>query len=201
MHTLFCSLRSPFARRARLAFARLEIGCQEKMIDVFAPTQEFLNINPLAQVPVLLTPQGHSLPDSSAILEYLNILSKDDIWPTELEKQRAEREHSVWAVGLMTQTVAHFLETKKEHPHAATLAECVEDIERTLKRWSEFLATERTQPQARHFTQADWDLVVALEYADLRMPGHGFSKRDPKFTARLQEAKTFMSFLKSSPPA
>src|SRR5688572_17224298 len=66
---LFYSLRSPFARRVRLAF--LESGCpfEEKVCDVFKPTAELLAVNPLGRVPVLRLKSGPILIDSTLILQ------------------------------------------------------------------------------------------------------------------------------------
>ena len=68
---LFASLRSPFARRIRLALHRLGVSHQEKMVDVFQDNPELNAANPLGLVPTFLIAAG-SITDSTNILEYLN---------------------------------------------------------------------------------------------------------------------------------
>src|SRR5258708_300635 len=97
---LFMSLRSPFARRVRLALARLDIEHEEEIVDVFNPPAHFLAANPLGLVPTLVGQGGFLVSDSSMILELVHsqtgrVLSTGAAeWPV--------RQASVLCTGLMT---------------------------------------------------------------------------------------------------
>ena len=64
---------SPFSRRVRVVAEELELTAQieEIEIDPYAAPAEFLAINPLSKVPVLVTESGEALPDSNLIISYL----------------------------------------------------------------------------------------------------------------------------------
>lgn len=70
---------SPFASRVRLSIYRKGIT----NIEIVPPpegglkTESFLGLNPMGRVPTLLLDSGHAIPESAAILEYL-----EDIYPT-----------------------------------------------------------------------------------------------------------------------
>ena len=57
-HTLYLSLRSPFARRIRLALEELGVPYDVETVDVFNLPPAYDAINPLRRVPVLKTPEG-----------------------------------------------------------------------------------------------------------------------------------------------
>ena len=62
---------SPFCRKIRLVLAekRLEVELIEER--PWENRLDFLRLNPAGKVPVLITPQGQALAESSAIFEYL----------------------------------------------------------------------------------------------------------------------------------
>ncbi|MFT4045920.1 MAG: glutathione S-transferase family protein [Solimonas sp.] len=70
---LYRSLVSPYSRRVRAVIEELGLGEQieEIEIDPYTASAEFLAINPLSKVPVLITEQGEALPDSNLIISYL----------------------------------------------------------------------------------------------------------------------------------
>lgn len=68
---LFISLRSPFARRVRLALLENQISYKEIVCDVFKPSAELIAVNPLIRVPVLRLQSGAVLIDSNLILQAL----------------------------------------------------------------------------------------------------------------------------------
>jgi glutathione S-transferase len=66
--TLLASLRSPFARRVRVAFIEHGLSYHEEMEDVFRPSERLLSHNPLARVPVAILRSGVSICESQQIL-------------------------------------------------------------------------------------------------------------------------------------
>src|ERR1035437_2703351 len=94
---LYASLRSPFARRIRLALHRLGVSYEEKMVDVFQDNPDLNAVNPLGLVPTLVTANG-AITDSTNILEYLND-THGGIWPKDPQANMNVRQASVWASG------------------------------------------------------------------------------------------------------
>ncbi len=191
---LFMTPRSPFARRVRLALARLGVKYESVACDVFHPTEEFLRANPLGLIPVLETPQGVPLPDSASILEYLDERSEGGIWPAEPAARTRERMRSTWAEGVMISTVAHYLETLRRAPDAGWLAEHLETIERALGR----LEADVTLPDSP--TQSVWDTGVCLEYLELRIPSFPWGERYPGFSPILHRCRADAVFRETAPP-
>ncbi len=206
-YVLFYSVRSPFARRVRVAFSRLGLSFETREISVFEPTAEFLSANPLGTVPALLV-RGPSadpkdavaLGDSDAILEYLHENYGGKIWSSDLAVRARVRAASVLAVGLMTETVRWFLENQRPSPSAEWNAEYLENIDRTL-------AAINAQPWKSlpwkvsdfQLTQAGYDLAIALDYMQLRLRGFDWQTKYPEL-ARFQEIHRSRQDLASSLP-
>ncbi len=200
---LFYSLRSPFARRVRLALARSGLKAEDCVIDVFHPTEAFLQANPLGQVPLLLLPSGAPLADSSIILEHLEDAGLASIWPpqADLARRAQVRQASTLAVGLMTYTVQSFLERQKKQPDGATLSDANEVLTRTL--------AVLARPSAEVFwgarqdlTCGGWDVAIALEYLELREPALDWKRLDTEGSLAevLRQARLVPFFLETSPP-
>ncbi|MGH8446759.1 MAG: glutathione S-transferase family protein [Solimonas sp.] len=70
---LYRSLASPYSRRVRAVIDELGLAEQidEVEVDPYGPPADFLSINPLSKVPVLITGEGEALPDSNLIMSYL----------------------------------------------------------------------------------------------------------------------------------
>jgi len=70
---LYQSATSPYARKVRVALEELGLADAVELVetDPFAPTPEFLAVNPLGTVPAMVTERGEMLPDSTLILDYL----------------------------------------------------------------------------------------------------------------------------------
>lgn len=204
-YRLFYSHRSPFARRVRLALARLGLPYETVILNVFEPTEEFLRANPLGLVPVLEIDGKRNLPDSATILEYLHethgSARPGAIWPADLALRLDVREASTWAEGLMTAIVAHFLETQRKEPAPSELAEHRANLERTLSRITEQnLSKAPWMMQSQVPTQAGWDLAVALEYLDLRIPDLNWRTRFPALKPLLESCKKAPEFEQTAPP-
>lgn len=199
--TLFVSLRSPFARRIRLAMHRLGVAYTEKTVDVFQENPDLLAANPLGLVPTLISKDG-PICDSANILEYLDEVY-GGIWPEAKSARIQARQAAVWAEGIMQSLVLHFQEAKlHEVPSPRWLKEHVDSMEETLS----FLtgAPESvwisSNPKSEGLTQAGWDLCVTLEYMDLRLPALQWRKKYPGFNAILELARKNPYFCETTPP-
>ena len=206
---LWATPRSPFARRVRLALTLRSVPHEVRMTNVMEPSAEFLAANPLGLVPVLFDPViGEWVPDSDTQLDLLDEspllaeLAAQPIWPLRTGDRARVRARSRWATGMMTASVAHFLEKNrsqdadpevlKEHRDAilGVLAHVAGDMERSAGLWS----------GKEGQTQAGWDLGIALEYLDLRMPDIDWRKLFPVLSSFLQQCRQNPVFASTTPP-
>ena len=194
---LFMSQRSPFARRIRLAFRRLKLPCDEKTVDVFQTNPELLQMNPLGMVPTVLTPEGLAISDSANVLEYFHDKT-GAIWPLDFLTRTQVRQASVLAMGVIQSSVLYFQEIMMhEAPSPFWVSEHFESIERTLQMISSLPKDLWIQNQ--NLTQAGWDLAVALEYCEIRIPSLDWKKSHPSFIPLLELAQKNSDFLETKP--
>ena len=201
--TLWMTPRSPFARRIRLAAARAGLFLEERLVDTFAPSEDFLAANPLGMVPVLQWEgDAVALPDSNAILESIHELGGRGlkpgvIWPSDADYARAIRIRSAWCTGVMTAVVARFLELRGSSPSLEVVKDHEEVVARTLTVIEQdFVGASAgaafgslSSGSEDSLTQAGWDLIVLLEYLDLRFPEFQWREKSVKvreFFAKIQ---------------
>ena len=178
---LFASLRSPFARRIRLALKRLGIENKETLLDVFQYNPELLAANPMGMVPTLVFPDFGPVGDSATILEVLQEKT-GDIWPKDLH-QRVE--------------ALFFQETKMhEAPSPYWVYEHASSIQDTLDFLSK--APAFVWEEDGKLTQAAWDLGVAIEYTALRIPEIDW-KKHPGLVSVVEKAKQDPFFVETTP--
>ena len=210
-YRLFISLRSPFARRVRIALHRFSIPFEAVELNVFEPTDEFLSANPLGLVPVLEIQETHSfMPDSSTILEYLHENHGGQIWPEDLSARQAVRIASTLAEGLMTMTVNLFLESTRKNPDQVWTTDFQDALKRTLATIHEQSLTKfpwvnpGVNTAFGELTQAGWDLMVALEYVKLRVPASflkGIDDNYPKLKTYFELHQGYSALQETAPPA
>ena len=100
----------------------------------------------------------------------------------------------------MTATVAHFLESLRSAPDREVLAEYELNIERTLQRIATTPSTTLLF-DGTSLTQAGWDLAVALEYMDLRLPKKFEElKQAPHCQTVMKLARSSPEFVQTAPP-
>ncbi|QEL25323.1 glutathione S-transferase [Bosea sp. F3-2] len=89
---LYQSATSPFVRKVRITAAELGLIDQIEMQDVsqdyksggpLAREQNIIKVNPLGQVPTLMTEDGAVIADSRVICEYLNHRAGGEIFPSD----------------------------------------------------------------------------------------------------------------------
>ena len=203
---LFISLRSPFARRVRVALIEHGISFIEVVHDVLNPTQALFQINPLGRVPALELSSGEVLIDSNLILQVLYKSQRSQFLPDQIKEQLEMYGWMALFVGLMEKTVEYFLDSQRstERRDPEVRIELNQIIERVLS------LTEAKLSQQNHLgvsnlfqgglTQADFDLGVALEYLLLRYPQIEWMEHYPSLKIFFMKIQTRESFLKTKPP-
>lgn len=192
-YLLMMTLRSPFARRIRIALERLKIPYDPVPVEPFHPTPEFYQANPMGMVPVLVRDDGKCMPDSGLILEYLND-RYGNIWPKDPELRFDSLQASTYAVGLMEVSVRWYLEQMR--PENERSRDSMEDCEQTAIR---ILQTLREIPWYRLALQSRYDLGTALDYLDFRHPTLGWKTRAPELLPTYEKLLTEPVFEDTKP--
>jgi glutathione S-transferase len=176
---------------------RLGLPVLEHPCDVFNDPPELLAINPLGLIPSLKTPQGEGLFDSAAILEYLDDLS-GLIWPKALPDRTHVRQASFLASGIMQSAVSYLQETAMHEVPSPTWAH---DHFQTLDRSILFAmnVSESLWMRGDELTQAGWDLAVALEYVEFRVPALKERANHPLLQRILDRANQSPDFRETKP--
>jgi glutathione S-transferase len=121
---LYTSTGSPFARKCRVV--RLEKGLQDRIEEIAAvfPYKDaaFLAINPIGQVPALVTDEGTVFTDSPLICAYMDeIGSGAKLIPASGEAHWRVRRLETLADAIMESTVKQVLESRRpESERSAT---------------------------------------------------------------------------------
>jgi len=77
MQTLYHLWLSPYCRKARIVLGEKRIDFALKIENVWERRMEFLALNPAAEVPVLVGPEGTALSGSDVICEFLDEIHPD----------------------------------------------------------------------------------------------------------------------------
>lgn len=200
-YSLYYSVRSPFARRVRVAMGRLEIPFEPKEMNVFEPPSDFLAANPLALVPVLVTGEGSAIPDSATILEYLHENYGERIWPKDLALRAEVRAAATLAEGVMGETVKWFLESQRAAPSPEWSREYVENIDRTLAAIAAKPLSGAPWMTGADLTQAGYDLMVALHYMRIRLQGFDWAAKYPALARFMATHESRPDLAPTTPPA
>jgi glutathione S-transferase len=203
---LFISLRSPFARRVRLALLENQIPYKETVCDVFKPTEALVAVNPLVRVPVLRLSSGVTLIDSNLILQalYETLATSTSLMPSSPAVRLSIYRWQAIAAGFAEKIVEYFLETQR--PPANQDPETKEELvgigERVL---AEAETTLIANPShnfliGNSLTQADLDLASTLTYFGLRY-SQEWKKRYPRTSLYLAQLEQRPSFVQTCPPA
>jgi glutathione S-transferase len=198
--TLFISLRSPFARRVRLAFLEDNVVFSENVCDVFKPSQELIDINPLVRVPALRLSNAKVLIESHLILQYYyqnansRLLNSNDV--------QSIFYWSALSTGLAEKTVEYFLDSlRPDHSRDIDISNELNQISHRIlnKAENQFQTNRREYLVGNQITQADLDLGTALTYLGLRYSKDWYSNFPLTFQY-LQKLEDRPSFKKTHPP-
>ncbi len=95
MRTLFYLPLCPFSRKVRITLAERKLDYQPVVENVWKRREEFLELNPLGQVPVLVDLNQKVISDSTVICEYIDEAYSDHSLIGEDILQRAETRRLV----------------------------------------------------------------------------------------------------------
>jgi glutathione S-transferase len=193
---LFLTPRSPFARRIRLALKLHQIAFESIPVDLFSPSSEFLEVNPLGLAPALEVSPGLILVDSPMILDELEVSFNLPIWPKDSQRRIRVKYLSGIATGAMAAIVSRYLESLKKSPDESWREEDIQTVRRSLE-----VLHRPENADDLVGTQAQWDVGILLEYIDLRASLVEWRKDYPKLASVLSACQKAPEFTELSPPA
>lgn len=185
---------SPFGRMARVVSLELDCPVEERVIDVYSA--EFLDaLNPLRQIPTLVTVSGAPIYDSRVICRYFDATSNK---PSLLPPERLWEIETRWAlaIGVMEAGLQRRMEAKRpeEERRPATIAKLETRINRALFQ----LEREREAFRDAGVRMDSIATAVALEYTDFRYTT-GWRQRCPGLTAWLEGFACRPSMIQTRP--
>lgn len=167
--TVYASIRSPFARRVRLAFLENQVPFKEEIRDVWKPDPDYTEINPLHRVPAVVLRSGQLLTESSMILDLFYRSPSRPFRYLSPEEMMAGYYWSGLFVGLIEKSIEYFLETLRPEAHRDPefLSDLPQAAKRVLSRF-EAAIDSRATLFADRLTQADLDIGSSLGYLEFR---------------------------------
>lgn len=95
-----------------MAAAHVDIAVEAVPVETSNPTEELLRANPLGKIPVLVEDDGTSVFDSSAIMQHLNRLSGNKLFPRNPAKRAEAESLEALADGISDCALAHVYERR-----------------------------------------------------------------------------------------
>jgi glutathione S-transferase len=103
---------SPYSAKVRMAAAYAGLKFDSVSTDTNNPAPEFLKVNPLGKIPVVLADDGTVVHDSAAIVQYLNRLSNNKLLPRNPAKRTEAEQLEALADGICDCALAHVYERR-----------------------------------------------------------------------------------------
>ncbi len=172
---LYYNPLSTYSQKVLLAFHETGIEFEPEVLNMFDEQvrADFRKIYPIGKIPLLILENGHPIPESTIIIEYLNSVSEgvklipDD--PTEARKTRfLDRMYDLY---LNNPIGTKFFELRKpqDEQNPKVLAEADEKINIMYDNMENNFS-DKTWNRGERFTMADCACIPALFYAQQIAP-------------------------------
>lgn len=112
MTQILYSPASPYSAKVRMAAQHAGIPFESVVVTTSAEPENLINANPLGKIPTLVTDDGKSVFDSRAIMQYLNRISGNKLFPRNAEKRTDAERYEAIADGLSDVLLAHVYERR-----------------------------------------------------------------------------------------
>jgi glutathione S-transferase len=124
---------SPFVRRVGIALRLYSLPFEHRPWSVFGDGEKVMALNPLMRVPTLVLPDGFVLTDSHMMLDYLDHLVVNPMFPRAEPQRHRALKVAVLAAGLAEKAVSLFYERRlHETTSPVWIARCEAQIAATL---------------------------------------------------------------------
>lgn len=201
MYTLRMSPASPYARKVRMAITAF--GLQDQITMQTTDTNDLADSlqsqNPLGRIPVLVTPQGLCVYDSRVILDHLERLAGQALFPASGAARDAALTRAALAEGLIDSAIAWVYAERfaRDQPPSTVWRERQQHkIKQALNHLEADIAT---WPKPSEGLGAPIALACALGYISFRAI-HPWSEGRPQLTTWYQQvASTLPGFAATEP--
>lgn len=112
MPKILYSPASPYSAKVRMAAAYAGLQIEAVTVETGAQPIELTGANPLGKIPVLVTDDGLAIYDSRAIIQYLNRISGNALFPRNAEKRTEAEILEALSDGLCDCLLAHVYERR-----------------------------------------------------------------------------------------
>lgn len=198
---LYFSPTSPFARKVRAALIEkgLAAGVESIAVDPWASPQDLLAVNPLSQVPTLVTDDGLAIANADTIIQYLERHTpQPPLLPRDMAQLDAVLATAAQAQGTIECTVDIVIERRKPDAQQgqAMIERRLATLARVVTLWE-----QRFHRDTTHFLVDSLGVACALGYLDLRLPAWHWREQAPALAQWQTWATQRASMRDTAPPA
>lgn len=115
MAKVLYSPSSPYSAKVRMAAQYAGIALEAIVVDTTADPADLIDRNPLGKIPVMVTDEGEAVFDSRVIMQHLNRLSRNKLFPSNAAKRLEAERLEALADGICDCLLAHVYE-RRYHP-------------------------------------------------------------------------------------
>jgi glutathione S-transferase len=155
---------SPFVRRVGIALRLYDLPFEHRPWSVFGDADKITPLNPLTRVPTLVLDDGFVLTDSHMMLDYLDSMVDQPLFPRDQPARHRALQAATLACGLAEKAVSLFYERQL---HAVTSprweARCIAQINAVLARLEAERAVQ-TGPYWLGDTMSHVDIALACAW-------------------------------------
>lgn len=112
MTQILYSPASPYSAKVRMAATYAGIPFESVVVTTSDEPENLISANPLGKIPTLLNDDGKGVYDSRAIMQYLNRVSGNKLFPRNAEKRTDAERYEAIADGLADVLLAHVYERR-----------------------------------------------------------------------------------------
>ena len=169
---------SPYSSKVRMAARYLELDIEDVPTQTGPDADELTALNPLGKIPTLVLDDGTSVFDSRAIMQEMNRMVRNGLYPTARAKRLRQERLEATADGMCDAMLAivydkRFRPEEKQHEDWQEMQ--WDKVARALD-WLE----QDTPRVAARLHGGHFALAAALGYADLRHSERNWSRGRPK---------------------
>jgi glutathione S-transferase len=185
---------SPFGRMARVVSLELGVPVDERVIDVY--TAEFLDaLNPLRQIPTLITETGAPIYDSRVICMYLDAMSGR---ASLISPEQGWEIETRWALALGVMEAGLQRRMEITRPEGEKSPGAISRLEARINRALSQLERDCEAFRAAGARMDSIAVAIALEYTDFRYTAE-WRARCPRLNAWLQGFARRPSMIQTRP--
>ena len=192
---------SPYVRKARIVLAEKKMDYEFVLNDVWSPSTDIEQSNPLGKVPVLVLDDQTCIYDSRVIVEYLD--ARAPIQRLIPEGGRERTEVRVWealADGMQDAAITMLLEGRRPEGEKSPnwIARQARKVDAALASMSRSLG-KNPWCYGRSFSLADVAVGAALGYLAFRFPENNWQKTYPNLLGHYDKLMQRDSFKSTVP--